>query len=442
MIVDQFGEVVKSTVTDEDVSEFRKQYVLAKQSNYDEWEGIGHVVHPSSLGRISYHILRELYTTSSAIRPAVDSISREVSNLPWKVVKNDFKYHNPKELAAINNFLRYPNLDNDKFAAILSSFINDLLVVGKGTIEKVRNAFGDLKEIKVRDAALFTPEINDFGFIIQYVEYKKGTTTPARKHKKDNIIFEYFTPTSYTLGATPIIETIINEVALLMLATKSIAWSFCRDEIPPGILHLGEIGEVALERAKASFEASKGYQGKGKMRVIDNVDQVKWVEFTRSNQEMQVAELIPMIERIVFRNFGLSPVESSQVDISRQVADVSFKSSQSKMVSPVMQTVVDIINNDIIAEFDMDALFMFVRSSMETFSEQSKGLTDLNDRGILTANEVRLKLGFDPVQGGDKRTYKLGNEIAIMDETTGLPIYREKPEPTTNLEVPDPEDME
>jgi HK97 family phage portal protein len=427
MLIDQFGtEIVsRETENDEDTNkEIRKQY-LADKGNYDEWAGLSYAVHPSSLGRLNSSLLRDLYSRSSAIRPAVDSISREISTLPWTIINKDYKYHNPKELKPISYFLSHPNLDNETFSSLIARYINDLLVVGKGTIEKTRNVFGELKELMPRDATLYTPQINQYGFIVNYIEYKKDTTTIARYHKKDDIIFQHFTPNTHTLGAVPIIETIIDEVALLMLAIKSIAWSFTRDEIPPGVLHLGLIGEVALNRAKASFEAGKGLAGKGKLRVIDNVDNVKWVQFTRTHQEMQVAELIPMIERIVFRNFGLSPVESSQTDISRQVADTSYKSSQSKMVSPVMVMIAEAINLNVIEEFDEEAEFIFNRNSQESFNDQSKGLADLADRGMISTNEARLKIGFPPVEGGDKRSYRLGNDVAMIDEKTGEPIYRE-----------------
>lgn len=435
MLIDQFGTEIVSRETVEDIdTEIRKQYMPDK-GNYDEWSGLSYAVHPSALGRLNSTLLRDLYSRSSAIRPAVDSISREISTLPWTIVNKDYKYHNPKELQPISYFLSHPNLDNDSFSAVFGRYINDLLVIGKGTIEKVRNVYGDLLELKARNAALYTPQVNDFGFIVNYIEYKDDTTTIARFHKKDDLIFQYFTPTTYTLGAVPIIETIIDEIALLMLAIKSIAWSFTRDEIPPGVLHLGVIGEVALNRAKASFEAAKGLAGKGKLRVIDNVENVKWVQFTRTHQEMQVAELIPMIERIVFRNFGLSPVESSQTDISRQVADTSYKSSQSKMVSPVMVMIAEAINLNIVEEFDEEAEFIYNRNSQESFNDQSKGLADLADRGMISTNEARLKIGFPPVQGGDQRSYRLGNEVAMIDEVTGEPIYRVPPTPVVKPAV-------
>ncbi len=420
MIYDQFNKLISFENPDHQM--ISKSFLTNRSGNYDEWS---YIVHPASVGHLSYKVLRYLYETSSAIRPAVDSISREISTLPWKVIHRDYKYHEQKELREISHFLSHPNLDREGFSTVISKYITDMLVVGKGVIEKVRNPMGELKELVARDGALFAPKVNEFGFIVNYVEYKRDTTTKIATHRKENIIYKNFTPTTYTFGTCPIIETIINEVALLMLSVKAIAWAFTKDEIPPGVLHLGMIGEEALNRAKASFEATKGILGQHSIRVVDNVDQVQWVQFTRPFREMQVAELMPMIERIVARNFGLSPVESSLTDVARGVAESSFASSQSKLTQPLMTTTQEMLNLEVVEELAEDAKFIYVRIPQESLDSRSKSYSDLSDRGLITVNEARLNLGFDPVKGGDLRTVRLGNEVAPFDEVTGLPKYRE-----------------
>ena len=101
---------------------------------------------------------------------------------------------------------------------------------------------------------------------------------------------------TYTYLTLPIIETIVNEISLILLATKSIAWAFMNDEIPTGLLHLGSIGAEALERAKQSFQETRGIAyGGTKLKVVDNVDQVEWIPFQRPFREMQLAQLLPII---------------------------------------------------------------------------------------------------------------------------------------------------
>lgn len=426
MIVNEFGDVISTSVRDEDVSEIRKAYALDRQAaNYDEWSGLSYAVHPASLGHLSYRLLRYLYQTSSAIRPAVDSICRDISTKPWSLLHYDLKYHPYSEVADIYEFFKHPNMDGEKFHTVIYKYVHDLLVVGKGVIEKVRNPLGKLMELVPRDATLYTPHVNSYGFVIDYVEYKRDTTSLARYHKREDLIYEYFTPTSYCFGAAPIIETIVNEVALLMLCTKSLAWGFTRDEIPPGILHLGTIGNVALERAKASFEAAKGLEAQRKLRVVDNVDTVQWVQFTKSNRDQQVAELIPMIERVVFRNFGLSPVESAHADITRNVAQTSYQSSESKLTYPLMVQTSQMLDNDVIEEFDPNYRLVYEGTLGQNTKETADKVVTLVDSGIITDNEARIEMGYYPVEGGDNRSVKLGNERVPLDPKTGEPNYKD-----------------
>jgi hypothetical protein len=433
VILDQHGEQI-TTQIDPYGDDLRK-LATRDMSNYGDWDW---AVSPSSFGTMSYKMLRSVYQLSSAVRPAVDSIAREISSLPYKIVNKDLKYHPPQEAQAIIDFFDDPNLDDQDLQTILSEFVTDLLVVGKGCIEKVRNAQGTILELVPRDASLFQPKINDAGFVIGYTEIDRKNFLPKKIHPKENIIFKYFTPLSYTFGSAPIIETIVNEVSLLMLSVKAIAWSFTRDEIPPGLLHLGQIGEEALARAKASFEATKGTQGQVKLRVVDNVDNVSWVPFTRPFREQQTAELMPMIERIVARNFGLSPVESSLSDVARGVADASFKSSQSKLIFPLMALVGSALNRGIVRTFNKKYILMWSKVPQEGFETKSTALGELVDRGIISDNEARLPLGFDPVQGGDGRSVKTGNERVPLDEKTGKPIYRNPETPGKPVVQPKP----
>ena len=403
--------------------------VLEKRdsSRYGEWSNTGfHAVHPADLGRLNFHLLRHIYSVSSAVRPAVDGITRQVASVDWAIMHKDMRYHPPRQSEDIRDFFEFPNTDNEDLSTVLSKYVNDLLVIGKGAIEKVRNINGKIVELVARDAATIRPRVDRFGNIIGYDEIRRHTSTVIGQHKKQDIIFRHFTPNSYTLGTIPIIETIINEVALLMLSVKAIGWAFTRGEIPPGMLHLGEIGTEALNRAQASFEAARGLAGENKMRVVDNVDEVNWVQFTRPFREMQVAELMPIIERIVARNFGLSSVESSLSDVAARSADISVKQSHSRLIIPISKFIAFDMNT-VVREFDPTQKFKFVKGPDEQFENKAKGLVVLWRAAQITTNELRGDLGKTPVKGGDQRTVLLGNQVVPIGDD-GIPIM---PTPAT-----------
>jgi len=379
-----------------------------------------HLVHPSQIGRINFHLLRHLYANSSAVRPAVDGITRQVAHIPWEIFHKDQQYHPPGETASIREFFEFPNSDNEDLTTVLSKYLHDMLVIGKGAIEKVRNINGKIVELVARDASVIRPQIDRWGNTVGYEELRRHSNTVIRLHDKKDFIYRAFTPNSYHLGTIPIIETIVNEVALLMLSVKAIGWAFTRGEVPPGVLHLGDIGKEALERAQASFEASAGLQGENKIRVVDNVDSVNWVQFTKPFREMQVAELMPIIERIVARNFGLSSVESSLSDVAARSADVSIRQSNSRLIIPLSKLIAFDMNT-VVREFDSLQQFKFIGGPQEQFKEKTGGLIALWRSGVYSKNEVRMELGKTPVKGGDQRTVLLGNEVVPIDDE-GNPI--------------------
>jgi phage portal protein BeeE len=389
-----------------------------------------YVPHPSSLSRLSFKMLRSVYELSSSVRPAVDSITRETAHLNWTVTHKDKKYHPPQEAENLVDFFKKVNHDNENVSVLLTKFINDLLVVGKGVIEKVRSPLGNIVELVACDSSLFQPVYKEGLGIIGYQEFKRDSYQKREQHAKEDVIFRYFTPVTYTTGSVPIIETIVNEVSLLMLSVKSIAWAFTHDEIPPGILHLGIVGQEAMDRAKASFEAAKGTFGKNQLRVIDNVDKVNWVQLQRPFREMQVAELMPIIERIVARNFGLAPVETGLSDVSHGTADVSVRSSQSKLIIPLITLIVNSLNEDVLREISSDYNFRFIDSPQDRLGEKVTSFVTLWRAGLATRNEVRAQIGMSPIEGGDIFTVLLGNEVVPLDDKTGLPP--EKPQPAFN----------
>lgn len=399
---------------------------LRQGSQYNEFPTF--MPHPTSFGRLGFSILRHLYQTSSAVRPAVDGITREISGLPWTVIWADYKWHPGSENQQIIDWLSQVNLENETINQIISEFLNDYLVVGRGIIEKVRNPFQEIIELVARDASLFRPVLTKDGTgILGYRELSEDYQNTINIYPKYDVVYKVYSPVTYTHMSLPIIETIVNEISLLLLSTKNIAWAFMNDEIPPGILHLGEIGQEALERAQASFEAARGtLQGHSKIRVVDNVDEVNWVQLQRPFREMQVAELLPIFERIVARNFGLASVEAGlTASESRGSSEIQLKSAQSKMIVPLLTMITQFMNYEILREFTQgDLIFQFTTNPTDNPVDKENSLMSQVDRGIITTNEMRISIGRPPRQGADMRTVRLGNEIIPLDDITGEPHYR------------------
>lgn len=431
MLYDQHGNVIGENPQTEELIKGAQNFIKSsatssRASSYGDFGDMPmYFLHPASFGHLSFNELRNLYETSPAVRPAVDSITREIYGNPWLVLYDDFEYHGGQVEKLLTQWFNRVNFDNEDIGTVLSQFLNDLLVIGKGVIEKVRNPFGQLIELKAANAANFFPVVDEAtGMLNAYKEmYPVSSHKQAKIHSKDDIIFKNYATITYSLSPVPIIETVVNEISLLMLTTKNIAGAFSSDDIPPGVLHLGTIGDEARERAKASFAETRSIAQKGNnLKIVDNVDKVHWIAFTHPFREMQMAELLPMIERIVARNFGLSQVAAGLEGGGKTNATLGKEASRATMFLPLTKLITTFLNNEVLSEVAPRARFHFVNT--DSTIEHSKDLQAQVRIGLITINEARLSSGRKPVKGGDQRFVLLGNEFVPLDKKTGLPIYR------------------
>ena len=358
---------------------------------------------------LSFSTLREIYRRSSHVRPAIDSIVKEIAHLPIRIEGPG------KEL--VEDFIDRPNISKETWPTLIHQFLNDLLVLDQAVIEKVRNLNGDIVEIYVRDAAQFKPVLDSTRSYIthfkQVLNDVSGKELQMIPHNVDDLIWVRQFPRSYSVYGTPIIETIIDEVSALMFSSKSIAKYFVDDEIPPGVLHLDRIGRKAYERAKAQFEANRGEAGKRKLNVIDNVGNAGWVHFTRPFREMQLAELSVIIERTVNKNFGVSSADLGDANgLTRSTVDRLFKTGRSKLFRPLVNLLTIKLNNELIREIDIDTTLSFVLEPVV----DAESARAMSDAGIITKNEARKALNFDPIPGGDRISVRVGNQYLVLSD--------------------------
>jgi len=357
---------------------------------------------------LSFDTLRELYRRSSHIRPAIDSIVKEVAHLPVKVVG--------KGAEIIEDFIERPNISKETWPTLIQKFLTDLLIIDQAVIEKVRSLNGRVPEIYARDATQFKPVLHHTRSFITYFKQeatdRTGKVIAKVSHDVYDIIWTVQFPRTYSVYGTPIIETIVNEVSTLMFSSQSIARGFVDDEIPNGVLWLDQIGKKAYERAKSQFEASRGEKGKKQLKVIDNVGQAGWIPFTRPFREMQLAELTVIIADIVNKNFGVSAMDLGNAKgLTRSTSDALSKNTRSKLFRPLVNLLTLKLNQELVKELAPDAELSFVLEPVVDASTAK----ELSDAGIITKNEARAVLNFDKVEGGDALAVRVGNQYIVLD---------------------------
>jgi len=407
---EQVGELQKAV-------EAQRGYMRGLATEYTLFPGMA-LSRPNA--RLSYDTMNKCYKQSSAVRPAVDGIVREVTTLPYTVEGFLGKPFDEGHKKALEDFFYDPNRNKETFRDILAKALTDVLVYDAGVIEKVKSPSGNLVELMTRAGDTFTPVGDKHGVLERYEQNVEGTTV---KFDKNELIYMMLYPRAGTLWGQPIIESIVDEVATLLFSTDFIAKSFTEDEIPQGVLSLGEIGKEAYEAAKEDFKVKKGQKKDFKLRIVWGTKDVAWVPFQRAAREMQLDELRRSIERIVFRNFGVVPMEMGEIgDVNRSTAMFQMRIAQSRLMVPIVNMLTYYVNKEIIRdEFGFhDVRFVLHLRIYEDEDEESRAIDRLVRGGVKSINQVCAEKGWSPVKGGERRFIVVGKRLIFVDELLSM----------------------
>jgi len=393
-------------------------------------------------------VLRRVYQKSAAVRSCVDAIVRQISTLDWEIVaiasaKSRKVKPNLAMVDYVTNFLSNPNINKTTFRELLAAALTDVLVLDFGAIEKVFSE-RELRELWVRDGGTISGEYDEHGVLLQYWQQRAtalgADATDPIKFYPNELVELHLYPQTDTSSGRPPIESILDEIAALLLSTKNIAQSFVLNEIPPGILHLDGIGREAYERVKAEFRA--GRLERDRIRMFANVKEVKWIELRKPNREQQLDELRNSIESVVYRTFGLSPVGMGKSEVNRATGLAQLENQRSTLFEPIVNMLQEAITQDIVWEFDKDLQFRFIVPM--TSDEQEFVLNAIGKAlpaGVVNIDYIRRLMHEDPIPGGDVYSFRLPtNEFPFrVDALTRLGSAtpaQSPPKPTPSLVRP------
>ena len=274
------------------IKKLENELIELKKAQARAYENVpvyGKIRYSERTGQLTWSELWEIYEKTSAVRNSVDCLARELSALNWEVAPKRNRNINTrirKEIAETTEFFQDPNSNRESLAQILKKLTVDLLVYSGAVCEKVKSVGGrKILEIFARDAHTFKIDTDKYGYLQGYRQIISLSDSDPVDFQPDDLIYFNFTPTTHSIYGFPIIESIIDEVAILLNSSAYIASYFTEDSIPPGILNLDRIGDIAYKAAKEEFMANRGRLSKEHIRLTYGTDNVKWVQFNRTHQE-------------------------------------------------------------------------------------------------------------------------------------------------------------
>ena len=312
--------------------------------------------------------LWDVYRRTPDVRSCIDSIVRRVATFDWSIrptVDPQSEYYlDAVEIAnRANRFLSAPNKNGDTWQDIMTAVLTDLLVYDAGAIELAHDSRGKLQELVPLRGCTIRPVLNKHGRLMEYTqdttlggvdsisgESIQITDQPTFK-PRELVYFQLFPNTASNGYGSPLIEAIVNEIIILLRSSEHLMMAYDADEIPPGILVLAGISGNAAREARSDFQNLKGQDTK--IRVLTTPDPsgagAKWVELQRTPKDLEFETLVEQVRRVVWRVFGVMPVEMGASDeMPRATAQVQIDVSSSHLVTPMLEMLQAKINTRIL----------------------------------------------------------------------------------------------
>ena len=396
-----------------------------------------------------------VYKKTPDVRAAVDSIVRRVSTFDWFVEPTlqpaDDNYDTSVALArAVKRRLEVPNVNGDTWQEMMTMLLTDLLVYDAAALELVKDAEGNLVELVPIKGSTIHPIVDDHGTLLYYEQdlYNDDalvTNEEGPTFQPDELVYLRLYPNTDSPEGMPIIETIVDQIITLMRSAQHAMLALDADEVPPGILVLTGIAGLAAKEARQDLENLKGKDHK--IRVLTTPDPsgvgASWVELRHTPKDLEMRQIVQDIRRIVWRCFGVMPVEMGETEMMpRATAEVQVDVASSYLVTPILELIAAKINQRVLPVIiDDESLgglitFGFDRTARLTPKEQKERAethAKYVQMGLMTRNEARTELGLLPIPGGDVPTVDTPNGPVPFEFFMAHPSVAAPPQPV----VPD-----
>lgn len=385
---------------------------------------------PKEASGVSFLTLRRISYIEPIVRSCVDIIKKEVSQSPWRIVKDPLaKSMSEDEFRRAHKFFRNINPDGENMRILLDRTVEDLLVLDAGVWELLPNSRGEIVGVNSVDGASIRFKTDSKGQDLSFVQVVDGHN--VADFTRDEIIYMMMNPQNnvqrYPYGMSPI-EGILLAIQSSLNADLYNANMFASDNVPQGILHLGNIKEYEAEAIKAMWDAQVVGNQHG-LKFMWGQDKIDFMDFKKSNKDMQYIQYLDRLTRIILAKFGLSAIDLNIIqDVNRSTSQAQQKLSNSRGVQTVKHLIQETINTRLFSAMQLETI-MFEFDKTVDLNER-KLLAEIDkiyvaDIGAVTINEVRQRDGFDILEDES-------NELQAIEEEDELKETEEDEEDTTD----------
>lgn len=376
-----------------------------------------------------------------AVYACMTLIASDIAKLRVKLVAKDSNdIWTEISNSAYSPVLRKPNSYQTR-NQFFESWMLSKLSRGNTYVLKGRDNRGVVTSLRVLDPNLVRPLVSDAGDVFYELSTDalsgvvEQTIVPAREiiHDRFNCIFHPL------IGTSPIVANGLTAMQGLFIQQNA-AKFFEGGATAPGILTApGAISNETAQRLKEHWEAN--YVGDGNAKKIAVLgDGLDYKRMSMTSVESQLIEQLKWTAEVVCGTFH---VPGFMIGVGQEPSYNNVQNLTIRYYAQCLQELIEALETcldeglgmdgiTIGTEFDVDNLMrMDTATQMEVLD---KG------KGKITVNEMRAKLGYKPVEGGDTvYLQEQDHSLQWLSRRDAQPIDVPAPEPAATEPEPDSE---
>ncbi len=392
----------------------------------DYQTGYNQRTQPREDAAISFQQLRNLADACEVVRLAIETRKDQIARLNWNIKLRDTgkpveDAPNDPRIAAVESFLRYPDLEHD-WPTWLRMVVEDLLVTDAPAIYRRRDQGGKLYALNVVDGTLIKRVIDEFGLTPAppspaYQLILHGL--PAADYTTEQLFYLPRNPRSHRLyGYSPVEQIVMTVNIALRRSVSQLNWytegnipealiSCPTDWRPPQIKEMQEIFDDMLAGDLAARSGAKFIPGGLN------------VQFTKD--ALLKDDFDEWLARIVCFAFSLPPTAFVK-QMNRATADSEKDRTEQEGLAPLQMWVKNMMDRVLAEDFGSPDLEFTWYDDTSTDPLQLAQVNNIYvNSGVKTRNEVRGALGLDPIPDGDAITITAGNTVTRLSDALSAP---------------------
>jgi phage portal protein BeeE len=384
---------------------------------------------------INNETLRLMARHNEWVAAVIRTRKNQLGKEKWKIAlkdSDDTSGAARKAAKQIERMMQRPSMygsrpNSRSWRAFLGMWIEDLLVLDRGCIEKERNRNGWIIGMYPVDGATIRPNIDAMGgyYDDAYVQLVDGQVT-ARFGMEELIctMDNELTDVRFAgYGMSPLEQLIVSVTAELHAAKYNSSY-FERGSVPEGLMNLGEDASPEDVDAFRVYWANE-IQGKPwAFPIIGGSKAPEYMQWRDNNRDMQFMEYQQWLLKKICAVYQLAPQDLGELeDVNRSTADSQDTSSREKGLEPLMQLVKETMDLEVLGEHGCglgDYLEFSWEEQGESAEEINTKFQPMHSAGVATGGEWRDAHGMDP-DGDPKATHGKDGLRMHLKEGTPLP---------------------